>query len=468
MVRLALLGFLVGVVGIACKDKASGKPSGDRQVQPLGVPDPCKEGHREGQLGWLQDDFGKAVACAQQSGRPIVVDIWAPWCHTCLSMQTTVFTDPSFAKDKDRFVFVALDGDKETNADALASLSISAWPTFYVLAADKSVLARYVGGASVAQFHEFLEAGLRARSGGAAGADARLLGAERALAIKDYIAAEQELTGALAAAPADWKRRPDVLVSLIMTKLRRKDLAGCLDVAEQNLDKTGNTAAVTDFMVTALTCADQREKDEPDRVKKLRERAVARWQTLLADPAAELSVDDRSDAMASEREVLDTLGKKDDAKRLAEQQLALLNEAASKAPTPLAAMTYNWQRAEVSVYLGRPLEIVPALEKSAKDLPDEYDPRARLGWVYWKAGKLDEAAKWTDEALKLVYGPRRGRILTQRADIAAAAGDVAAERALREEAVKLWEGLPPSQQSPDSLAKARAALTAISVPKPAP
>ena len=28
---------------------------------------------------------------------PIVLDLWAPWCHTCMSMQTTVFIDPSFA-----------------------------------------------------------------------------------------------------------------------------------------------------------------------------------------------------------------------------------------------------------------------------------------------------------------------------------------------------------------------------------
>ena len=124
-------------------------------------------------------------------------------------------------------------------------------------------------------------------------------------------------------------------------------------------------------------------------------------------------------------------------------------------------MTYNWPRAEVYVYLQRPLDLVPALEKSAKDLPDEYDPRARLGWIYLKAGKLPEAAKWTDEALAMVYGPRKGRILTQRADIAAAAGDKATERRLREDAVKLYEGLPASQQSPDALATAKQALANV-------
>ena len=41
------------------------------------------------------------------------------------------------------------------------------------------------------------------------------------------------------------------------------------------------------------------------------------------------------------------------------------------------------------LYLGVPLELVPALEKSAADLPEEYDPPYRLAWIYWKDGKLD-------------------------------------------------------------------------------
>ena len=40
-----------------------------------------------------------------------------------------------------------------------------------------------------------------------------MLGAERALAMKDYPTAETELTAALAAAPATWPRRPELLGS---------------------------------------------------------------------------------------------------------------------------------------------------------------------------------------------------------------------------------------------------------------
>jgi len=433
--------------------------------------DPCAKAHAEGAevMPWIADDLPAALACAKLRGVPVVVDEWAPWCHTCLSMQSTVFTDASFKPDAGRFVFAALDTDKDVNADAVASYPPSAWPTFYVIGEDRSagkpdaVLARFVGAASVAQFHAFLDAGVKAQAGGAAGGDAHLLGAERAIAIKDYATAEQELTAALAQAPAEWARRPDALTSLITTKRRREDVAGCLALAEKSLDDTGNAAAATDFIVSAMICADDKKDDKAlaPRIVKLRERVVARLAKLVADPAAPLSVDDRSDALANLREQLDALGKHADARATAEHQRALLDDAARKAPTAMAAMTYNWQRCEVYVYLGVPLEMVPALEKSVADLPKEYDPRARLGWIYLKAGKPAEAAKWTDEALAMVYGPRKARVLAQRAEIAALQHDAAGEKKYRQDIVKLWETMPAGQASPDALARAKQAVAAL-------
>lgn len=435
----------------------------------------CGKAKQEGVFAWIHDDYAAALACAKARDLPIVIDLWAPWCHTCLSMQTTVFTDKSFEPMAKRFVFAALDTDREVNAAAVAKLPPSAWPTFYVVGPDEAVLARFVGAASVAQFQAFLEAGARARTGGAAGADAHLLAAERALAGKDLETAEKELTAALAAAPADWPRRPDALVSLIGALNKRGDVEGCVALAEKSMGETGSAASATDFLYHATSCAAALAKPEGSarpapaaaaRAGKLREAAVARWEKLLAEASAPLSLDDRSDAMLNLRETLLALGRKADAKAVAERQRALLDEAAAKAPSPIAAMTFNWPRAEVYVFLERPLDLVPALEKSVRDLPNEYDPPARLGWIYLKGGKLDEAARWTDAAVKLVYGPRKVRVLTQRAEIAAQAADHAAERAARAEIVKTLEALPAGQTTPEAIAKAKQALADLDAAKP--
>src|SRR5690349_19631534 len=43
-------------------------------------------------LVWYEDAPDAAFAAARAAGRRVVIDLWAPWCHTCLSMQNFVLT----------------------------------------------------------------------------------------------------------------------------------------------------------------------------------------------------------------------------------------------------------------------------------------------------------------------------------------------------------------------------------------
>ena len=454
MTRLALLACLVG---LACKkDDPSGKSAAKATAG-----DPCAKAEQHGTLKWIADDYTSALACAKQRKVPLVLDLWAPWCHTCLSMDTTVFADPALAGDAPKFVFAKLDTDREANAEAVGKFAPSAWPTYYVIGTDEAVLARFVGAATLAQFREFLASGERAAKGGGAQADARMLGGQRALAKKDFATAKEEFTAALAAAPAEWSPRIEAIYMLQLAKQKLGDGLGCVELSEQHLDAVGNTAIATNFIGSAFGCADKIAKDAPDRAAALRDRGITRLRALIDDKSAPLTVDDRAEALGYLRDALAAAGKPDDAQRTAEELRVLLDDAMNKAATPMEAMTHLWLRCEVYAWLKRPLDLAPAVEKLAKDLPKEYDPPARLGWLYLKAGKLPEAAKWTEHALTLVYGPRKGRVLAQRAEIAKAAGDKDTERKYRAEAVKLWESLPPGQQSPDNLAKAKEALAAV-------
>lgn len=429
--------------------------------------DPCVTAELEGAIAWIHDDYAVALNCAKAKNLPLVIDLWAPWCHTCLSMKTTVLSDPSFAAENSKFVFLALDTDRERNAAVLAKFPVAAWPTYYVVNSNEALLARFVGAASVPQFHAFLDTGIQSARGALpAGHSAFLLAAERALAVKDLQAADTQLEMAVSQAPANWPRLPDTLVSLIATKSKRKDVAGCLDTAQRFANKLGTTASASDFWSYATGCADEALKVKPTpaerkRIKQLQEDAVTQWRKLLTDPVASLSVDDRSDILLNLRETLLALSRPDQAKATAEEQRALLDAAAAAASNPLAAMTYNPHRAEVYVFLGRPLDLVPALQKSAQDLPLQYEPPARLGWLLLKAGKLQHAATWTDKALTLVSGPRTARLLGQRAEIANKLGDKASEKHFRQRAVQVLEALPKSQVTPELIEQAKAALTAL-------
>ncbi|HEY5944376.1 MAG TPA: thioredoxin family protein, partial [Kofleriaceae bacterium] len=204
MTRVALLACLLAV---ACKRN---EPQGKGKWT-LVVTGACEKAKAKGPLAWIEDDYATALACAREKKVPLVLDLWAPWCHTCLSMQTTVFTDPAFAADATKFVFAGIDTDREENAEVVGKFAPSAWPTFYVIGNDEAVLARFIGAASVAQFREFMASGAKAAAGGGAVADARLLGGQRALAKKDFATADEELTAALVAMPQNWPRRDELL-----------------------------------------------------------------------------------------------------------------------------------------------------------------------------------------------------------------------------------------------------------------
>ena len=425
----------------------------------------CQGTHTTGAITWFEDDFDAAARCAVERKLPILIDEWAPWCHTCISMQTYVFTDPSLAPFADRFVFLAADTDKAVNAPVVEAYPPAAWPTFFVVSPEGELLGRYVGAASVQQFRDFLAESERAHLDQAAADPGTALGqlvlAERATVRRDWDAAIAAYDAALAKAPADWPRRADVLVSRLSAIAKRGPARACAEAALRDIDATGKTASATDFVAHARNCADDVAAEDPALAQQVRERGAARLAALVDDAAAPLSADDRGDAMMYLRMLYDDLGKPEQAVALAERQRAFLDEAAAKAPDAFAAMTYNWPRAEVYAYLGKPLELVPAIEKSAADLPKEYDPPYRLAFLYKEAGKIDEAIPWAKKAADLAYGPRKVRAQRQYADLLRAKGDAAAELEARRALVTILEELPPGHQQPEALEQAKIDLAAL-------
>jgi len=431
--------------------------------RPGSADDPCASAEPHGALRWLHDDYDAALACARAQNKPLFIDDWAPWCHTCLSMKHTVFLDPGLAPWAERFVWLAIDTDLPRNAAAVGKFPPQVWPTFYVIApADESVQGRYLGAASLDQFREFLQHGEQGflESQGAALDEGSPLGrvraGDRALLAGDYQAADVAYTEALAAAPPDWSRRPDVLVSLISARHKAGSHESCVALAEAEIDRTGKSASAADFAQRANACAGKIADQK--RARKLREKLAARLAPVLDDPGAPLAVDDRSDGLRILREIRVALGDTAGARKLAERQRALLDQAWAEAPTPFAAMTYAWPAAEVYVYLGEGQKLLPALEKLEAELPNQYDPPARQAWVHYRTGNLDAALSAASRALDRVYGPRKATVQNLIAEIHAARGDHASEIAARRAVVAIYEALPDGLKQPAALADARARL----------
>jgi thiol-disulfide isomerase/thioredoxin len=457
-----------------CGGAGSAAPGARAEAQPATAAEPgCDPGPdaaHDGPLSWFHDDYGAALRCARVQGKPLVVDMWAPWCHTCLSMKHTVLIDPGLVPFADRFVWLAIDTDKEANAAVTAKFPPVAWPTFFVVSPDdETIQARHVGAASVRQFREMLGEGERAYLDDKAGtlpegSPVRLVrDAHRAEARRDWDAADALYGQALTAAPTDWPRRPDVLVSRIGVLYKKGDYQACMALGAAQAQHTGRAASAADFAYYAMACAQASAQQTGDAraIHPLISQLFARLSSVVGDPGTPLSVDDRADALRILREMKVLLGDEPAARSLALRQRAMIDAAMKAAPTPFAAMTFAWPASEVYVYLGVPGELVPVLEKMVADLPEEYDPPHRLGWVLLQMGELDRALSYAERAVALAYGPRKARVQGLLVSIHRARDDGPAQRAALEAVLATWRSLPESQQNAGAIEQAEQQLAEL-------
>jgi thioredoxin-like negative regulator of GroEL len=471
----ALIGALGGCSSRGQEDGARGPRAAEGAAAPASArpaAEPAAPAARKVEIPWISDDYAGALARARSEKKPIFIDMWAPWCHTCLSMKQVVMVDPSLSPYLDRFVWLEVDTDRPVNASLLTKLHIDVWPTFYVVSPEgESVQARHLGAASLAQLREMLEQGESGHqdamaASGKLPADSPLAlvrAGDRAAASGDMKAADEAYGKALAAAPEGWPRIADVLVKQISARFRGGDRAGCAELGMREAQRAGQglSASVTDFAYYADDCAG--ELDEA-RARLLRGRLTEAVRAVLDAPDSALSIDDESDALLRLRELAEKLDDAKTARAMAVRQRDLLDRAVAEAPTALGRMTYVWPRSEVYVYLGEGEKLVPELEKLEADLPVEYDPPYRLAWLHLQTGKPDQALAPAERAVKLIYGPRKGRALTMVADIHKARGDIKAEKAARQAVIDFHAALPAGHKNEKAEEAARAALAAVGKP----
>jgi len=419
-------------------------------------------------IQFVEDDYPAALAQARREHKPVLVDTWASWCHTCLSMKRYVFPDAGMRPVKDAVVWLSIDGENEKNKAFLDRFPLDAWPTFLIIdPKGEQVVGRWIGAASVNDFRSFVQDGVRAVHGKDApdAATVQLRKGYQARERGDFAAAAAAYRKAIELTARTDPARPERLVLLALALMRQKtpDAAReCVQLGLREMDPAARTSVATDLIGTADGCADQLPEDDP-QVKELRQKSLAWLEKLIADPDAALSVDDRSDAQAAVLQLLDASQQHARAVDVAKARARLLEDAASKAPDATTASTFDAHRTDTYLYLDEPEKAEKLLAQREKEMPDDYNPPARLARVLLKEKKLAEAEAAVDRALsKMTRGQRRLSILDLKARILQAEGKPSA--AVVQEQLDVLRDLPRTQRSPEmeaqlqkKLAQAKAA-----------
>src|ERR671936_1329749 len=177
-------------------------------------------------IEFIEDDYARALAQARDQHKPVLVDTWASWCHTCLSMKRFVFPDAGLRPIKDAVVWLSIDSENPKNNAFLDRFPLDAWPTFLIIEPrGERVVGRWIGAASVNDFRTFVQEGVR--SAGAkqktGAATAQLHRGYEARARGDFDAAAVAYRKALELTRKDDPARPERLILLSMALLRARD-----------------------------------------------------------------------------------------------------------------------------------------------------------------------------------------------------------------------------------------------------
>lgn len=398
------------------------------------------------ELPFLSDDWPRALAVARRTHRPLFVDAWAPWCHTCLSLRAYVLRDPALAAFADRFVWLAIDTERAENAAFLDAFPMHVWPTLWVVdpTSAKPVL-EWPGAASAKELASLLEDAERAVLHGASDANdgaagAALVRGDRASAegqIEPAIAAYRE---ALAAAPEGWPKRGRAVDALATKLSDAKRNEACVALARAELPHLPPSSALADVLLTALACARAAPSGSaehgaaPELLERIREVAYDRSLPLVAD--------DRSGLF---EELVDSRKREGDARaadEAARAWAAFLEDEAAKAATPAARAVFDSHRLEAYLAMGEPERALPMLARSEADFPDDYNPPARAAAAYLAMKRWDDALAAARRARARAYGPRRLRIAALEADALEAKGDRGGAAAALRTALKEAEAGP--------------------------
>lgn len=421
-----------------------GPPLAPARVAPVPASEPS----------WFHDDAEAAFAAARARKQLLFVDLWAPWCHTCLSMQQHVLK-PRALPELEQVVALAIDTERAENEAFLREFPVAVWPTFYVIEpASRAVRGRWLGGATAAQLGRFLR-----DAGSANDAPTLLLREGDALAAsKRFGDAAERYRAALAAAPADWPRRADALVALSASLRKERRFAECLSLALAEAGALPPSVAAVDFASTAASCAAQAPDDPNTKaVLALLERSLARD----CDTAAPgVSVDDQADACGNLRGVRQALGDRDGARRASERALSVI-EAGSAGAAPEAQAIYDWERTQSLVFLGRTAEALALLAERERALPQSYNPPHYQARLHRDAGQWELGLAAIERALSKAYGPRRIGFLGIKADLLKGAGRLEEARAVLQQQLDAYRALPPGQQLPDAEAAVQKKLDAL-------
>jgi tetratricopeptide (TPR) repeat protein len=384
-------------------------------------------------------------------------------------MRAYVFTDQALAKHAGQFVWLSIDTENAKNAAFIEKYPVKAWPSFYVIdPATEKVALRWVGGATVPQLEKlFLDGSRAVGEAGRRTAQAAAGRVTAAVSRADDLYGRGDYTGAAKAYEEAKKlltpRSPEyarIVESLLFCYSVNHQPAACVALAREAMPSLRRSASAANLAASGLDCALKLPETALDRSREIAA-FEADTRAVLADPKLSLPADDRSALYGVLFDAREDAKDEAGAKKIALEWVADLDAEAARAKTPDQRTALDPNRLSAYLAAGEPGKAIPMLEQSERDFPNDYNPPARLAYVYLQLKQYDRALSASTQALEKVYGPRKLRVLSERASIYKGMGNPAQARKTLEAALAYAEALPAGQRSERTIASLKKRLAEL-------
>ena len=413
--------------------------------------------NRHGSVPWIVDDYPAALAEARKSGRTLVVEAWAQWCHTCRSMRAFVYTDSSLARHAEQFVYLDLDTEKPKNAIFRQRHKIDAYPTlFFIDPVNETISLRWLGSLTVSQLHALLD-DVANGTGTPPQLLRQLASADSLFGLGRNAEASVAYQAVLASAPADWRGYSRAVESLLYAYSVTHQAEAGARLALAALPRVGNSPSGLNVASVGLDCAVSAADSLPELAGWI-SRLESETESRVRDRSFQTAADDRSGAYITLLTARDAAKDSAGTRRVANEWATFLEGEAAAAKTPEQRAVFDPHRLSAYLELGQPERAIAMLQQSERDFPRDYNPPQRLATAYKAMKRWDDALAASDRAMALGYGPRKLLLLQTRADILSGRNDVSGAHAVLQEALAFAESLPEGQRSATSISSARRKL----------
>lgn len=107
----------------------------------------CSPGNaQDTAVNFFEGTLDQAAAKAVAEGKQIFIDVYTDWCAPCKAVEKYVFSTEVAARYfNEHFINLKVDAEKNNGPAFAESFKVKEFPTFIVLNADKSAVARWIG-----------------------------------------------------------------------------------------------------------------------------------------------------------------------------------------------------------------------------------------------------------------------------------------------------------------------------------